>query len=304
MSTTARAHAVTLEAVISLIDIAFATQNLRKLYLEYVPGELPAVEVLVGGPGRDEALLTEFILTPAGTRDLRVIGFDRGAWDDGRAGLWNEPAQSVAPSHRRLSENPQLEERSSAHPPLGMCGRRVQVRDLSTGDADWVASLLSEESRLGRWRHLPGSLNPNRLDDTLWEGVACQLAIERRSDGQPIGLAIGYRSDWRNRTIYVAVVVRSDMQGIGLAPEAAELLIDLLFRSYGYRKIFGESLMAGPGEKFRSGVGTALQLEGTLVGHIWSDDSFVDMGVFSVERNAWVHRPARFRMVTHMAATR
>lgn len=173
-----------------------------------------------------------------------------------------------------------------------LVGRKVALRPLTPDDYGFVYQLATGPDALVRWRHRGSTPPPEQYPQTLWQGVLTQFLAFRAEDGVPIGVVSAYNADFRNQCVSIAVLIAPPFEGRGWAMEAVFLLIDMLFQTWNFRKIYIESLEFNV-SSFWSGAGRLFQVEGCLRDHEFHDGRYWHMYLLAIYRDEWIQASAQ-----------
>lgn len=140
-----------------------------------------------------------------------------------------------------------------------------------------------------RWRFRGRTPSPEEFHTSLFTGVVVQYVVEAVDDGTPVGLVVAYDEDLSGSHCHIGFLRIDDHDRVpGGTMEGLLLLIDLVFATFTYRKVFADlpeynlPLVDGmPGETLRS--------EGRMREFHWHGGRFWDRCFFSLSREAWEH---------------
>jgi hypothetical protein len=151
-----------------------------------------------------------------------------------------------------------------------------------------------------RWRFGGATPSPERFSEALWAGVLCQYMVAD-SGGTSHGLVVCYSADHVNGHAYYGVQGNPDRPtGMGASIGMVKLL-DHVFRSWPFRKLYAE-LPEYNAAEFSSGLRRHAQCEGTLRDHVYFDGRFWDQSTYSLSREDW-EQHARPRFAALLDAT-
>jgi RimJ/RimL family protein N-acetyltransferase len=168
-------------------------------------------------------------------------------------------------------------------------GARVHLRPLTPQDYDWILRLSTLPELGFRWRHPPGTLNPDQLPALLWQGVLAQFLIEHNTTGDRLGLAVAYQANMTHRTAYVAVLLDPGAHRLGWPLEGFKLFMRHLFDAFDLRKVYAEALDYNL-DQYRGIIGRLAHEEGRLREHVYVGGAYHDMHLLAFYRSDW--RPA------------
>lgn len=136
-------------------------------------------------------------------------------------------------------------------PTLTMATPRLQVRQLSGGDAPAVAQIF-DDKQTRRW--LPFPQESGGVDAVAWctelaadrrsRGAGDHYGMIRREDDELVGCLWTKHTDWVARITEVAYAVAPAARGFGLAAEAVDGLAIALLLEHGFQRV---ELRVAPG---------------------------------------------------------
>jgi Acetyltransferase (GNAT) domain len=174
---------------------------------------------------------------------------------------------------------------------LPLCGRWVRLAPLTSDYTDALRLLLADEALDGLWPHA-GGLDVARLAWNL--GDRQYVVVDQRS-GSVIGLVVSLDEERFNDVTSVGFVVKPSLWRVGWAFEALVLFINLMFETYGFRKLYFKM----SDSTLRSVAGSIdkwLVKEATFVQHARVGGGYEDRHVYTLDRRCW--DPMIVRMVT------
>ncbi len=164
---------------------------------------------------------------------------------------------------------------------------RVRLRPLVPSDYDFAYHLSTNTAAdLTRWRYRGATPSPEAFSQTLWNNVLAQFIVEQRHDGSPVGLVTGYNADHRHSRAYFAAQSRPDLIESGIVLEGVAVLLDYLFRTWPFRKLYIETLDFNF-DQFASATTHFLEIEGRLKEWEYHDGRYWDMLIASISRSTW-----------------
>ena len=172
---------------------------------------------------------------------------------------------------------------------LPLVSRRVALEPLAMRHIDGIRSILAKEAMEDRWPVTQLDVQSPDLDRRLWAFGGLQYAVVRRDTSATVGLVQGVFGEPRGGTIGVGVVIDPAHWRAGWPFEAIVVFIDLLFATFGYRKIYlqvAESTLTHMGpflDRF-------LVKEATYRAHRRSPDGYEDWHVYALFASKWDHR--------------
>lgn len=164
---------------------------------------------------------------------------------------------------------------------------RLFLRPVGPNDWEFLLDLLSSPTEAYRWRFR--GLPPSRdalLHSIRSSGDLVQLVIHSRAAGQPIGLASGFAQDFRHGHCQIGIVIEPAFQNTGAGIEAGVLLIDYIFRTWPFRKIYAEAPQFTH-RSVGSGSSDLLGIEATLESARYASGRYWDTHIMVVDREGW-----------------
>lgn len=172
-------------------------------------------------------------------------------------------------------------------PPVS--GRRVFLRLVMQADYDLIRMVESSGQNQVLYRHKGTTPSPEEFVARLWAGVLAQFMVCEKSTGRPVGIVAAYGADFRNGHAHLASIVFPDHLGLGWPLEGSELFIDYLFETFGFRKLYGETLSAVM-RSFPSAMTDVGREEARLLGHEYVKGELVDKVIIAIYREEWSNR--------------
>ncbi len=170
----------------------------------------------------------------------------------------------------------------------------VALRPLDPGDvpALYRASLDPAESY--RWRFRGATPSLQQFNDALYQGTLAQFAVTDRPTGSLHGLVVVYNAMHEGGWAYVAFqrVANADARR-GHMIVGIILMIDYAFRTWPFRKLYGE-LPSYNYESIVGSIGTPVVEEGRLKDHMYFDGNYYDMHIIAIYREAWEEFAAKW----------
>jgi RimJ/RimL family protein N-acetyltransferase len=109
------------------------------------------------------------------------------------------------------------------------------------------------------------------------------------SNGRSFGVATCYQADFRNQHASVAAVLFPGVRTLGWPLEGFELMIDYLFNTFPFRKLYGETFEPNL-RQFSSVLQDVAVEEGRLRQHEDIDGRLEDKVFLAIYREAWEAR--------------
>jgi len=164
---------------------------------------------------------------------------------------------------------------------------RLFLRPVGPDDWEFLLDLLSSPGEAYRWRFR--GLPPSRdalLHSIRSSGDLVQLVICSRAAGQPIGLASAFAQDFRHGHCQIGVVIGPAFQNTGAGVEAGVLLIDYIFRTWPFRKVYAE-VPQFTHQSVGSGSWGIFRIEATLESSRYASGRYWDTHIMVVDREDW-----------------
>lgn len=138
----------------------------------------------------------------------------------------------------------------------------------------------------GRVRFGGGTVSPDKLAASLWEGVLAQFVVEGLQSQEPLGLVAITSPNFRDGFAYVSALGTTAAQGSGLVLEGVLLGFHYAFSTWPFRKIYMEAT-EGSFQAFKSGLGDLFAEEGRLRAHTFWNGRYLDLVILAVYRDTW-----------------
>lgn len=167
---------------------------------------------------------------------------------------------------------------------LTLHGKRVVLRPVEPADYSFVLHLSTNPRITYRWRTRGTTPSPPEFQVMLWRGVLCQFLIVRPENGEPLGLISAYNADFRNQTVYLAILMRDHQGGALWTFDAIALFLNYVFSNWNFRKIYAETSELSSWT-FASGAGRYFEVEGTLREHEYYGGRYWDTYVLAFWRD-------------------
>lgn len=149
-----------------------------------------------------------------------------------------------------------------------MAGRLVGLVPVRRDHLPSLYTMVTHPDTAPHWRFRGGYPSPEQFEQTLWQDVAAQFALEQR--GRCVGWVVAYKPEFAQGHVHVAACSAPESLGTGAAIEGLGLLIDHLWRAWPLRKVYMEtSERSYP--QFASGEGRIFEVEGRLRQHEFYD---------------------------------
>lgn len=141
-----------------------------------------------------------------------------------------------------------------------------------------------------RWRNSGRSVSPAEFHERLWTNVLDHRVVRRLTDpDQKIcGTLSAYQPSFRDGTAFLGVMFRPEWHGTGMGIAAVARYVDLLFRQWPLRKLYGEVAEFNY-HSFASGNGRFFEEEGRLRSHVYLGGRHWDVHLITITRSLWQH---------------
>lgn len=179
-------------------------------------------------------------------------------------------------------------------PERRLVGSRVALRPVTQGDYDHIRMAEMAGADSLTYRHRGVTPSPEEWVMSLWRGVLTQWIVIEKNSGMPVGLMSAYGGDFRSGHAYVAGIIYPPFRRHGWPLEGFDLLVDDLFHTFGFRKLYAE-MYAHNLKQFASVLqGLAIE-EGRLANHELIAGEFVDKVTLALYREDWERARAEGR---------
>jgi acyl carrier protein len=171
-------------------------------------------------------------------------------------------------------------------PPL--FSKRLRLREIAPADYGFLYHLATEPDSAYRYRFRAGLPSfEEYFSGFRHANVFMNLLIVSADEEAPQGTIMCYQADFRNRHAYLAMQMRPELMGHGLAMEAAELLIRYLFGGYDFEKLYVETLgFSLP--RFASVLSKLFEIEGRLRNHERFGGKSWDLYTLALYKTRWL----------------
>ncbi|MDI1464360.1 GNAT family protein [Catellatospora sp. KI3] len=173
-------------------------------------------------------------------------------------------------------------------PTLTVQTPRLDVRPLTAADADPVTDIFADK-QTQRWLPFPQEFG--EIEGRSWctemaaerrdSGMGDHYGVVRREDQQLVGCLWTKRTDWVGRVTEISYAVSPDARGLGIAPEAVDVLALALVLEHGFQRI---ELRVAPGNTASRRVAekAGFTYEGLLRNAGYVHSGRVDLEVWSI----------------------
>ena len=127
---------------------------------------------------------------------------------------------------------------------------------------------------------------PGSFQESLWNGIFVQFAIQDRRNGQGVGLISSYQANAHHGFAYVSMTLMPKYRLRVWPLEGALLFANYLFVKYNLRNLYAESAEANF-MQFSSGEGEIFEVEGKLKGHLLVNGQPQDLYILRISRESW-----------------
>ena len=167
-----------------------------------------------------------------------------------------------------------------------LIGARVALRPVTQADYELIrmAETTGNDSLIYRQRGMASS--PEEWAVSFWRGVLTQWVILDKGSGSPAGVATSYGADFRSGHAYIAGIIFPPCKRQGWPLEGFQLLIDDLFDTFGFRKLYAEMYEHNL-KQFASVLQGLAHEEGRLRNHERIADELVDKVTLALYREDW-----------------
>ncbi|MHB8318674.1 MAG: GNAT family N-acetyltransferase [Acidimicrobiales bacterium] len=165
---------------------------------------------------------------------------------------------------------------------------RITLREVLPSDYMFLYKIAADPVNGYRWRFRNSIPSFEEFVGTMRSpGMLMQLLVVSATSGQPFGVVICYKADFRNKHAHIAVQGHQRVLFRGLMLEAARLFIDLLFTRYEFNKLYAETYGFSL-ETFRSVLKGPFVEEGRMRNHEWYLGKWWDLSIIAVYREDWI----------------
>lgn len=194
----------------------------------------------------------------------------------------DEPAPSDADTQATSHRNPVFA--------LG----RVCLRPFNPGDIDWLYALETSPDLIDLFRLRGAIPSPMDYQRIVYQNVLSQFVVEDTSGKVRHGLVMAFNPDFANGTAEIALIANPNAVGTGLVTDGMSLLIEYVFRTWNFRKLYGESLAINY-ERFKTeaksdrtvDVDGLWSIEGCRKDAVWIDGAFRDKYLVTIDKADW-----------------
>lgn len=163
---------------------------------------------------------------------------------------------------------------------IPLAGRRTRLVPPSPRFIDQLYLLAASGRIPWAWG---GAETPQNFQDSLWQGVLVQFAIEDSRTGGPAGLLRADSANLFHKYAYVSMILVPEYRLRAWPLEAAALFGNYLFRRYDLEHLYAETSEAYL-DQFRSGIGRLFDVEGRLRNRLVVNGQRQDMYILSISR--------------------
>jgi RimJ/RimL family protein N-acetyltransferase len=177
--------------------------------------------------------------------------------------------------------------------PARLASRRIQLRAVRPDDFQFIYALATSNEVGFRWRYRGQIPHFQTFVDNLVRDTLVDFVVMDRTDMTRLGYVAGYGADLRNGHCHVEVVMAPPTVGSALGMEGAILLLEYLFHTWPFRKLYFEipefnvPLLDGFIERHAT-------LEGRLIEYAYLGGKYWDQLICSLHRDSWESSSPRF----------
>ena len=176
--------------------------------------------------------------------------------------------------------------------------RWVSLRPVQDADLPFLYSLATDPEISFRWRHRGEAPSYAAFVESLGRGANTQFVICTRDGQTPVGHAVLYDLNLKDRTAVMALAVTPLAARRGWGAEAGALFLRYIFATWDVRKIYAETIAYNLPQfplAFRRFVE-----EGRLKEHVYYGGRYWDLVILALYRDRWMAQESR---VEQLAAT-
>jgi RimJ/RimL family protein N-acetyltransferase len=168
----------------------------------------------------------------------------------------------------------------------GLMTHSIALRPLEPSDMAPLYSASIDPRTSFRWRFRGATPSFQVFNEALYQNVLAQFAVTDRAAGELHGLVSAYDANHDAGWVYIAFQRSSHSDRGGEMIQGMFLLIDYLFRTWPFRKIYAE-LPEYNYDEILVNMSDLFVLEGRLVGHFYHDERYWDQCITAVDRERW-----------------
>lgn len=161
--------------------------------------------------------------------------------------------------------------------------KHVLLRPVVSEDHPFLYHLATSPETGYRWRFGGYVPSVSAFEATLWDSIHVQFVVVGRQSSERIGHVTAYSASHTMGHVYIGVVMRPDKR-TGLGIEATGLLIDYLFATWNFRKLYIEVASFNM-DQFASILDRFAVEEGVRRDHLWYNGQFWDQHILAVFRD-------------------
>jgi hypothetical protein len=110
-------------------------------------------------------------------------------------------------------------------------------------------------------------MTPRDFDESLWQGVLCQFAIESVRTGEQVGLVRADRANLFHGYAFLSVTFLPEYRMRGWPVEGVALFASFLFTKFNLQNIYSEAAEVHLGQ-YKSGLGRYFEIEACFKGRL------------------------------------
>lgn len=171
----------------------------------------------------------------------------------------------------------------------------VRLWPVTPDDHQFLYWIATSDLNQYRWRYRNQIPPYDVFVAHLHQDVLAQFVVRSAATNDPVGLVVAYAADLRSGHCFVGAVMREEEVGGGLGLRSLVLLIDYLFGTWPFHKVFAEvpeftnEAFALKGHSLGDGPG-AFKIEGRFEDYLFLNGRYWDMLIVGVEASAWRER--------------
>jgi hypothetical protein len=164
---------------------------------------------------------------------------------------------------------------------IPLTGRRTRLVPPSRRFVDTLYELAASNQIPWGWG---GPETPRRFEESLWDGVLVQFAVEDLASGESLGLLRADGANVFHKYAYLSMILLPEYRLRVWPLEAAVLFANYLFRKYDIEHLYAESSEANF-DQFRSGAGRMFEIEGRLRERVVVNGERQDLYILTISRD-------------------
>jgi RimJ/RimL family protein N-acetyltransferase len=169
-------------------------------------------------------------------------------------------------------------------PPPPLASRRARLRPPSQEFLSELYDLAVTEQIPWQWG--TSSETGSTFQNSLVDGVLVNFAIEDARDGRGVGFVSAYNANFHHLYCYVTVILHPEFTMRAWPIEGAILFGNYLFVKHNLRHLYLQTTDMHV-EQFRSGMGSAFELEARFRDRLLLNGEAHDLLVLTISRERW-----------------